>query len=57
MQYIAGLGLNLDDSASIYADMLRYRRFPPDLFVGDARQMYELEVGIEKAGGLEVFGK
>ena len=32
MQYLAGLGLNLDDSAAIYADMLRYRRFPEDLF-------------------------
>ena len=28
MQYLAGLGLNLDDSAAIYAGMLTYRRFP-----------------------------
>ena len=32
MQYLAGLGLNLDDAAAIYADMLAYRRFPEDLF-------------------------
>jgi spermidine synthase len=32
MQYLAGIGLNLDDSAAIYADMLTYRRLPEDLF-------------------------
>jgi spermidine synthase len=32
MQYLAGLGLNLDDAAAIYAAMLAYRRFPEDLF-------------------------
>jgi spermidine synthase len=33
MQYLAGLGLNLDDSAAIYRRILEYRRFPEDLFV------------------------
>jgi len=32
MQYLAGFGLNLDDSAAIYSGMLAYRRFPADLF-------------------------
>jgi spermidine synthase len=32
MQYLAGIGLNLDESASIYAGILSYRRFPEDLF-------------------------
>ena len=32
MQYLAGFGLNADDSAAIYAGMLAYRRFPEDLF-------------------------
>jgi spermidine synthase len=32
MQYLAGLGLNLDDAAAIYAGILAYRRFPEDLF-------------------------
>jgi spermidine synthase len=32
MQYLAGIGLNADDSAAIYAGMLAYRRFPEDLF-------------------------
>ena len=33
MQYLAGLGLNRDDAAAIYAGMLAYRRFPEDLFL------------------------
>jgi len=33
MQYLAGLGLDRDDAAAIYAGMLAYRRFPDDLFV------------------------
>jgi spermidine synthase len=33
MQYLAGFGLNRDDSAAIYSGMLAYRRFPEDLFV------------------------
>jgi spermidine synthase len=32
LQYLAGLGLNLDDSAAIYAGMLAFRRFPENLF-------------------------
>lgn len=32
MQYLAGFGLNLDESAAIYADMIADRRFPEDLF-------------------------
>ena len=39
MQYLAGLGLDLDNSAAIYADLLRYRRFPEDLFIGTQDQM------------------
>jgi len=41
MQYLAGFGLNLDDSAAIYAGMLVYRRFPEDIFTGtDGRVDY-----------------
>jgi hypothetical protein len=32
MQYLAGLGLNLDDSAAIYRGLLNSRRFPEDIF-------------------------
>jgi spermidine synthase len=34
LQYLAGLGLNLYQSGPIYSEMLNYRRFPSDLFVG-----------------------
>jgi hypothetical protein len=32
MQYLAGFGLNRDDSAAIYAEILTHRRFPDTLF-------------------------
>ena len=32
MQYLAGLGLNLDESDSIYQGILKYRQFPPEMF-------------------------
>ncbi len=34
LQYLAGLGLNSYESGTIYSDMLEYRRFPEDVFVG-----------------------
>jgi hypothetical protein len=34
LQYLAGLGLNMYQSAFIYSEMLRYRKQPEDLFVG-----------------------
>ena len=33
LQYLAGLGLNLFKSGSIYLEMLNYRRFPEELFI------------------------
>ncbi|PWT89987.1 MAG: SAM-dependent methyltransferase [Proteobacteria bacterium] len=49
MQYLAGLGLNLDDSAAIYADMLTYRRFPADIFTGSIERLDALRdaIGME----------
>jgi spermidine synthase len=32
--YLAGLGLNLHAGAGIYAEILKRRTFPPDIFVG-----------------------
>ena len=46
MQYLAGMGLNLDDAAMIYAEMLVYRRFPEDLF-SSARGLDALKRAIE----------
>jgi spermidine synthase len=34
LQYLAGMGLNRYESASIFEDMLKYRTFPENLFVG-----------------------
>jgi spermidine synthase len=38
LQYLAGLGLNGNQGIGIYEDMLAYRRFPADLFVGSSSQ-------------------
>jgi spermidine synthase len=43
LQYLAGMGLNVDDPAAIYAEMLRYRRFPRDLFTGSAQRLRTFE--------------
>ena len=37
LQYLAGFYSNKDLKRSIYKDMLRYRKFPDDLFVGSAK--------------------
>jgi len=49
MQYLAGFGLNLDDSAAIYAGMLAYRRFPEDLFTSKEGRVYSLREAIRRA--------
>jgi spermidine synthase len=43
LQYLAGIGLNYDDPGAIYADILRYRRFPRDLFTGSKQRLRHLE--------------
>jgi spermidine synthase len=48
MQYLAGLGLNLDDSVAIYAGMLAYRRFPEDLFTSAEGRVYSLREAIRR---------
>lgn len=34
LQYLAGLGLNNNESDTIYAELSNYRRFPDEIFVG-----------------------
>ena len=46
MQYLAGLGLNRDDAAAIYAGMIAYRRFPHDLFVSSEGRLDSLREAI-----------
>jgi hypothetical protein len=48
LQYLAGMGLNLAQEASIYDSMLRYRRAPEELFVGSPKLMVELSRAIDR---------
>ncbi|HTL17464.1 MAG TPA: hypothetical protein VL793_09515, partial [Patescibacteria group bacterium] len=34
LQYLAGLGLNANESEAIYEQLCTYRKFPEDIFVG-----------------------
>jgi spermidine synthase len=43
LQYLAGMGLNVDNPAAIYAQMLPYRRFPHALFTGSEQRVRLLE--------------
>jgi spermidine synthase len=47
MQYLAGTALNLDQSAEIYSEMLAYRKFPYDLFVGSSAELESLKTSIQ----------
>ncbi|MGA9835720.1 MAG: fused MFS/spermidine synthase [Gemmatimonadaceae bacterium] len=51
LQYLAGLSLNEYDQQAIYAQMLRYRRYPDHLFVGSPRTLQALQSVI--AGGAQ----
>jgi spermidine synthase len=51
LQYLAGLGLNLEEGGAIYLDMLRYSRFPDQLFTGSPASLQALRAAIERAAG------
>ena len=48
LQYLAGMGLNLRHADAIYTEMLRYRKFPKDLFTASPPR----EQALRKALGL-----
>jgi spermidine synthase len=48
LQYLAGLGLNLYESGPIYSEILRYRKFPENLFVGSPETIQALRAGIQR---------
>ena len=48
LQYLAGLGLNLYQPDAIYSDMLAYRKFPEDLFVGSDEWAQALRTALER---------
>jgi spermidine synthase len=52
LQYLAGMGLNTYENASIYDDMLRYRKFPDNLFLGadNAKEYLREAIGATRAG-------
>jgi spermidine synthase len=51
LQYLAGLAMDASMEQGIYSDLLRYRRFPPNLFVGPDDRLKELWTSIRKASG------
>jgi spermidine synthase len=53
LQFLAGLGLNLYQSDSIYSDILKYKKFPEGLFSGSAASMQQLREAIASAPGSE----
>jgi spermidine synthase len=50
LQYIAGMGLNVDTRDWIHHELIKARRIPPDLFVGSAETLAELRTAIERSG-------
>jgi spermidine synthase len=51
LQYLAGMGLNTYDSGPIYADMVRYTRFPEKLFTGSPASLEAVREGIQRQLG------
>ena len=51
LQYLAGWGLNYNHADLIYRAMLRYRRFPRDLFKGSEEFLVNLRALFAEQGG------
>jgi spermidine synthase len=49
LQYLAGLGLNREQSGPIYGEMLQYEKFPSDIFTGTPATLLELRQAIDAA--------
>jgi spermidine synthase len=49
LQYLAGLSMNVHDGDRIYRDIVSYRTFPDDLFVGSSTMLWSLKQAIEGA--------
>ena len=47
LQYLAGMGLNVDAQDQIYFELIEARQIPPGLFVGSAETLAELRKAIE----------
>jgi spermidine synthase len=53
LQYLAGLGLNLYQSGPIYAEILRHKKYPEDLFTGSPETLQRLRNAIATAPGAD----
>jgi spermidine synthase len=42
LQYLAGMGLNLQEAGAIYSEILRHRRYPEKIFSGSEQLVYAL---------------
>jgi spermidine synthase len=51
LQYLAGLALDTNMQRSIYKDILNYRRFPRNLFVGSDERLQALQDAIRQISG------
>jgi spermidine synthase len=50
LQYLAGMGLNLYQSGSIYADLLVHRKIPDDLYTGSDALVQNVKAAIQRPG-------
>ncbi len=46
LQYLAGLGLNLDESFTIYRNLMKHNRYPEKLFIGSEERLQTLRKAI-----------
>jgi len=46
LQYLAGMGVNGNSAALIYSDILLYRKFPEEIFVGSEEKTNALKVAL-----------
>jgi spermidine synthase len=50
LQYLAGMWLNSRDATPIFKDILRYYRFPQEVFVGSEERVDALRSALKRAG-------
>jgi spermidine synthase len=48
LQYLAGLGLNLYEQATIYSEMLAYRVVPENLFTGSPERVFAVRAAMDR---------
>ena len=56
LQYLAGLGLNQYDAASIYRELIQETRYPEHLFEGSEETLAELRTFVDRALGVSRQG-